>query len=75
MEDFPLFKIAAVASTLSATFALVGPTVAAVCIFFPRTQSVSIKLLGSLMVLALAFAANNGFAYSLGNRQLLKYLL
>lgn len=65
MEDFPLFKIAAVASTLSAGFALVGLIVAAVCIFFPRPQSVSIKLLGSLMVLALAFGANNGFVYSL----------
>lgn len=65
MEDFPLFKIAAVASTLSAGFALVGLIVATICIFFPRPQSVSIKLLGSLMVLGLAFAANNGFVYSL----------
>jgi hypothetical protein len=65
MEDFQLFKIAAVASTLSAGFALVGLIVAAVCIFFPRPQSVSIKLLGSLMILALAFAANNGFVYPL----------
>jgi hypothetical protein len=65
MDDFPIFKITAVASALSAGFALVGLLVAAICIFFPRQQSVSIKLLGSLMVLALAFAANNGFVYSL----------
>lgn len=65
MEDFPLFKISSVTSTLSAGFALVGLIVATICIFVPRAQSVSIKLLGSLMVLALAFAANNGIVYSL----------
>ncbi|MBE0615082.1 MAG: hypothetical protein IH604_15525 [Burkholderiales bacterium] len=65
MDDFPLFEIAAVASVLSAGFAIVGLFVAAICIFFPRQQSVSIKLLGSLMVLALAFAANNVAVYSL----------
>jgi len=65
MEDFPLFKIISVASALSAGFAFVGLIVATICIFLPRPQSVSIKLLGSLMVLALAFAANNGFVYSL----------
>lgn len=65
MEDFPLFKIGPVASVLSAGFAVVGLIIASICIFLPRAQSVSIKLLGSLMVLALAFAANNGFVYSL----------
>lgn len=65
MEDVPIFKINSVASALSAGFALVGLIIATICIFFPRAQTVSIKLLGSLMVLALAFAANNGFVYSL----------
>lgn len=65
MEDFPLFKINSAASALSVGFALISLVIAMICIFFPRAQSISTKLLGSLMVLALAFAANSGLVYSL----------
>lgn len=65
MDDFPLFKIAAVSSTLSAGFALFCLIVTTIILFLPSPRSVSIKLLGSLMVLALAFAANNVVVYSL----------
>lgn len=65
MDSFPIFNIDSVASILSASFSVVGLIVAAIYIFYPRSQAISIKLLGSLMVLALAFAANNAFVYSL----------
>ncbi len=65
MDSFPIFNIDSVASILSASFSVVGLIVAAICIFYPRSQAISIKLLGSLMVLALAFAANNALVYSL----------
>lgn len=64
MDDFPLFKITAVSSALAAGFSIVG-LVVAICNFFSRSQIVSIKLLGSLMVLALAFAANSAVVYFL----------
>lgn len=65
MDSFPIFNIASVASILTASFSVVGLIIAVRCIFSPRPQAISIKLLGSLMVLALAFAANNAFVYSL----------
>jgi hypothetical protein len=60
-----LFEIASVASVLAAAFAVVSLVAATICIFLLRTQSVSIKLLGSLMVLALAFAAHHVSVYLL----------
>lgn len=58
-------NIAEAATLLALAFASVALLITGILIFWPRPHGIEVKLLGSLMVLALAFAANNWGVYAL----------
>lgn len=55
--------MAALAPLLAGVIALAATAAVICCVFRPPQQVTSIKLLGSLMVIALAFAANDPVTY------------
>lgn len=58
--------MASAATALTTMIAVAVLLLTITMIFWPRSHASAIKLLGSLMVLALAFGANNGGVYALG---------
>ncbi|MGO4475510.1 hypothetical protein AB4Z32_04565 [Massilia sp. 2TAF26] len=66
MNNIIFPSIEATFTGLSAAFAIVALVIATIFVFFRSTITTSVKLLGSIMVLALAFAAHNAAVYALG---------
>ncbi len=60
-----LADIRKVAALATAIFGAVALVIASIRIFWPASHTTSTKLLGSLMVLALSFAANDAAVYGL----------
>lgn len=59
-------NIESAAAMLTILFAVSSLFVAIILIFFPKCHDSAIKLLGSLMVIGLAFASNNDGVYAVG---------
>lgn len=65
MDSFPPYEISSTASLLCLAISSVALLMVIALVFLPKENASSIKLVGSLMVLALAFAANSSGVYGL----------